>query len=78
MVIQPSPIYGKGVFARTKLSADQKIAYFKGYEIDHDTRYTLAWDGKRIVPTGKLRYLNHFCDQNAHFCGRWLVISAEG
>ena len=77
IVIRPSPIHGKGVFARTKLSAGQKIAYFKGDEIDHDTRYTLVLDGKRIEPTGKLRYLNHSCAPNAHFFGRWLVTSRD-
>jgi hypothetical protein len=77
IVIQQSPIHGKGVFARTKLSAGQKIAYFEGYEIDHDTRYSLGLDGKRIEPTGKLRYLNHSCAQNAHFRGRWLVASRD-
>jgi len=77
IVIQPSPIHGKGVFAGTKLSAGQKIAYFEGYEIDHDTRYSLVLDGKRIEGTCNLRYINHSCAPNAHFRGRWLVVSRD-
>ena len=77
VVIKPSQIHGKGVFARIRLSCGQKIAYFEGYKIDHDTRYSLVLDGKRIEPTGKLRYLNHSCAPNAHFRGRWLVASRD-
>lgn len=77
VLIQPSRIHGKGVFARTKLFSGQKIAYFEGYEMDHDTQYSLVLDGKRIEPTGKLRYLNHSCAPNAHFRNRWLVASCD-
>ena len=77
VVIKPSPIHGKGVFAWTRLSRGQRIVNFEGYEIDHDTRYSLVLDGKRIEPTGKLRYLNHSCAPNAHFYGRRLVASRD-
>ncbi len=75
--VKESSIDGFGVFAKTKLASGQKIAYFKGYEIDYDTRYSLTLDGKRIEPTGELRYLNHSCAPNAHFRNRWLVASRD-
>lgn len=74
--VKESTIDGFGIFAMTKLIRDQPIAYFDGYEIDHDTRYSLVLKDnlkdKRIEPTGLLKYLNHSCAPNAHFRGRWL------
>ena len=75
--VKESSIDGYGVFAKTKLASGQKIAYFKGDEIEHDTCYSLSLDGKRIDPIGELRYLNHSCAPNAHFRNRWLVASRD-
>ena len=75
--VKKSKINANGIFAKTKLASGQKIAYFEGYEIDHNTRDTLYLDNKRIKATGKLRYLNHSCTPNAHFQNRWLVASHD-
>lgn len=76
-VAAPSRIHGIGVFARAEFSSGERIAYFRGYEIDRDTPYSLVLDGKRIEPTGELRYLNHSCSPNARFSSRWLVASDD-
>ena len=75
--VKESSIDGFGVFAKSKLASCQKIAYFKGNEIDHDTRHSLTLDGKRIEPTGELQYLNHSCAPNAHFHNIWLIASRD-
>ena len=56
---------------------ENKITYFEGRETDQDTRYSLLLDGKRIEPTGELKYLNHSCNPNAYFSDRWLVASRD-
>lgn len=66
-------IHGKGVFANKEYQAGSEVAYFEGHEVDHDTRHSLALDGKKIEPTGPLKYLNHSCDANSYFRGRTLV-----
>lgn len=77
IVVKQSPIHGEGIFARSRLPRGRKIAYFEGYETDQDTRYSLLLDGKRIEPTGELKYLNHSCNPNAYFSDRWLVASRD-
>lgn len=71
--VKESPIHGYGVFANRRYEAGSDIAYFEGYEIDHDTRHSLTFDGHKIEPTGVLRYLNHSCEPNCYFKGRVLV-----
>ena len=77
--IGPSQIHGKGVFAKIKFTHGQRIGYFEGYEVNIDTQHSffVKATGQRIEPTGPLRYLNHSCDANAHFEGRWLCASRE-
>ena len=72
-----SPIHGLGVYAAIPISIGKKVAYFEGYEIDHNTKYSLTFDNKRIEPTGKLKHLNHSCAPNAFFEGRWLIASRD-
>ena len=68
-----SLIHGKGVFANKEYPAGSDVAYFEGYEVDHNTRHSLTFNGKKIEPTGLLKYLNHSCDPNSYFHGRTLV-----
>jgi SET domain-containing protein len=71
--VKESPIQGKGVFAERSLHRGAQIAYFEGYEIDHETAYLLTFGNKRIEPTGILKHLNHSCSPNAWFQGRRLT-----
>jgi uncharacterized protein len=75
--VESSVVHGSGVFATRTLRCGEPIAYFVGYEIDGDTYHSLHLAGKRIQPTGPLRYLNHSCKPNAHFSDRWLIASRD-
>ena len=77
LTVRKSPVHGRGVFAERSLNTGKKIAYFEGYEIDHETAYSLTFGSKRIEPTGILKHLNHSCSPNALFQGRWLIASRE-
>ncbi len=67
-----SQISGKGVFSIKEITPEEKIAYFDGFEIEKETFYSLHLEGKLIEPTGSLRYLNHSCNPNSFFRGRYL------
>ena len=73
LIVRKSPIHGRGIFAKKAFNASMKIAYFEGYEIDHETAYSLTFGNKHIEPTGILKNLNHSCSPNARFQGRWLI-----
>jgi SET domain-containing protein len=75
--VEESPIQGKGVFAERSLHAGERIGYFEGYQVDHDTAYSLTFGNRRIEPTGILRHLNHSCSPNAWFQGRRLTALRE-
>jgi hypothetical protein len=77
IVLRRGGLHGVGVFPQTKIFGGQTIDYFEGYEIDHNTYWSLTLDGSRIEPTGTLRHLNHSCTPNAHFRGRWLLASRD-
>jgi hypothetical protein len=68
-----SKIAGFGVFAAKDSRRCQTLGYFEGYSVNQDTEYSLTLEGKKVEPTGILRYLNHSCDPNACFEGRWLI-----
>lgn len=70
--VRKSSIQGRGVFANKTYSQNSEIAYFHGYEGDKDTRHSLTLAGRRIEPTGPLRFLNHSCEPNCHFMDRTL------
>lgn len=73
LIVKDSPIDHKGVFAEKAFANGQKIAYFEGYHIDEETRYSVTFAGEHIEPTGILKYLNHSCSPNAIFQDRWLI-----
>ena len=75
--VKKSRIHGKGVFAEEEYQVGSEVAYFRGYEIDYDTRYSLTFEGHKIEPTGPLKYLNHSCDPNCCFRGRTLVTKRQ-
>ena len=75
--VRESPIQGKGVFAERSLYTGEQIAYFEGYEVDHETAYSLTFGSKRIEPTGILKHLNHSCSPNAWFQERRLTALRE-
>ena len=77
IVVRNSNIHGRGVFARSRISIGEKIAYFEGYEIDHKSPYSLTLGGRLIEPTGFLRHLNHSCAPNSYLEGRWLFASRD-
>ena len=71
--IKQSKIHGKGVFTTKEIPRGSDVSYFDGYEVEHDTRHSLTFDGCKIEPTGPLQFLNHSCDPNCNFRGRTLV-----
>jgi SET domain-containing protein len=75
--VRESPIQGKGVFAERSLHTGEQIAYFEGYEVDHETAYSLTFGNQRIEPTGILKHLNHSCSPNAWFQERRLTALRE-
>jgi hypothetical protein len=71
--IRRSSVHGKGVFANKEYPEGCEVAYFRGYEVYKDTRSSLTLEGRKIEPTGPLKYLNHSCNPNCYFRGRTLV-----
>ena len=70
--VRVSPIHGKGVFARRRIRAGQKIGRFEGDPTTQNGTYVL-WlideDGGEVGIRGRnaLRFLNHGNPANAEF-----------
>jgi hypothetical protein len=77
LVLGPSEISGSGVFAGKDFEKNQTLGYFEGFPTNQDTKHSLTFDAGKIEPSGVLRHLNHSCDPNSHFVGRWLVALRE-
>jgi len=77
LTVRKSQVHGRGVFAERSLNTGKQIGYFEGYEIDHQTAYSLTFGNTRIEPTGILKHLNHSCSPNTRFQGRCLIASRE-
>lgn len=69
----PSPIHGKGLYAKVAIGEGEYIGTYRGYRTSRDGRHVL-WvteDGRSIGRNGLnlLRYLNHSDEPNASFDG---------
>jgi hypothetical protein len=70
--VRVSPVHGKGVFARRRLSRGQLIGRFEGDRTTENGTYVL-WlidvDGSEVGVRGRnaLRFLNHGDPANAEF-----------
>ncbi len=79
--VGPSPIHGRGLFARQKIEPDMLIGEYEGPETRRDSKYVL-WveDGEETTArrgVGPLKYLNHSKEPNAYFDGFELYALVE-
>ncbi len=73
--VAPSPIHGRGCFARNRIAAGALIGTFTGTEVDEDGEHVLwfydaeAQTLQRRRGDNLLRWLNHSDQPNAVFYG---------
>jgi SET domain-containing protein len=73
VVVAPSPIDGRGVFARRDIAAGTYIGSYEGKTARRNGKYVL-WveDGEETIGrsgTPPLKFLNHSDEPNAYFDG---------
>lgn len=73
LLVAPSPIDGRGVFARREIAAGTFLGSYEGKTARRNGKYVL-WveDGETTIGrrgTGPLRFLNHSREPNAVFDG---------
>ena len=66
---------GMAVFARIEIPCNAEIDEFVGYVVEENTQHSVTLNGKKIEPTGILRFLSHSCEPNTFFKGRMLYTS---
>ena len=71
--VKPSPIHGRGVFARRRIRKGRRIGRYLSRRTERDGTYVLwvehenGWRGYQGY--GRLRFLNHRQNANAEFDG---------
>ena len=73
--VAPSPVHGRGLFARQSINKGTHIGTYKGPQAKRNGKYVLwIYDDDGSVLEGRrgmnlLRYLNHALQPNAEFDG---------
>ena len=72
--VAPSPIHGRGVFARQRIRKGHHIGTYEGPRAKRDGKYVLWVHEEGVEAEGRrgmnrLRYLNHADSPNAEFDG---------
>ncbi len=79
--VRPSPLHGRGVFARNGIAADSRIGEYTGRETDVDGTHVLwvdegdHWSARDGDPP--LKFLNHSKTPNAYFDGYMLFAARD-
>ena len=74
-VVGPSPIHGRGLFARRAIAKDEYIGTYRGPRTQENDMHVLwIWNDKRerwegIDGTNEMRFLNHSDQPNADWWG---------